>query len=311
MKMNKEDQMRFIDNIKKQHYDYIKEVKNSHSTLLFISVKSYDYNYLRDLMIRGFMGLAKYTREPILGIEENFDFSSPYGAKSIKIKPYYATTSLSNMDDIKDIAEHVAITIYGTHSRDIMLALEGQFSISAMFDIRTKEPIKDIEGNDIDIIEMLFHEGLTGILIPTIRFGLTNCNNKFISTDIKEFTEITLEKDTFRNIDNNFDNIKNVLKDLTFVKNIEFNTDDCKMISVEISENAYLLGGDGYSVIKYQIDRYKNASNLKTVSFKVFLDNNLYDKDGNRINEVVFKGKDANTVEYYTGYKNKKTTTLK
>ena len=106
---------------------------------------------------------------------------------------------VSNMDDIKYIAEHVATTIYGTHSRDIMLALEGQFGISAMFDVRTKNPIKDIEGNDIEIIEMLFHEGLTSILIPTIRFGITDSNNKLISTDIKEFTEITLKKDAFRN----------------------------------------------------------------------------------------------------------------
>lgn len=132
--MSIEEQMSFIDNIKKQHDDYIKEVENANSISLFVSVKSYDYNYLRDLMIRGFRGLAKYTREPILGIEKDFDFSSPYGAKSIKIRPYYSETSLSNMDDIKDIAEHIATTIYGTHSRDIMLALEGQFGISAMFD---------------------------------------------------------------------------------------------------------------------------------------------------------------------------------
>ena len=83
------------------------------------------------------------------------------------------------------------------------------------------------------------------------------------------------------------------------------------MLSVEISERTHFLNGDGYSVIKHQIDRYKKASNLKTVSFKVFLNNNLYDIDGNRINEVVFDGKDANTIEYYTGYKNKKVTTIK
>ena len=309
--MSIEEQMSFIDNIKKQHDDYIKEVENANSISLFVSVKSYDYNYLRDLMIRGFRGLAKYTREPILGIEKDFDFSSPYGAKSIKIRPYYSETRLSDIDDVKDIAEHVAITIYGTHSRDIMLALEGQFGISAMFDIRTKNPIKDIEGNDIEIIEMLFHEGLTNILIPTIRFGITDSNNKLISTDIKEFTEITLKKDTFKNIDYNFDNVKNTLKELSFVKNIEFVTNDSKMLSVEISERTHFLNGDGYSVIKHQIDRYKKASNLKTVSFKVFLNNNLYDINGNRINEVVFDGKDANIIEYYTGYKNKKVTTIK
>lgn len=158
---------------------------------------------------------------------------------------------------------------------------------------------------------MLFHEGLTSILIPTIRFGITDSNNKLISTDIKEFTEITLKKDAFRNIDDNFDNVKNTLKELSFVKNIEFVTNDSKMISVEISENAYLLNGDGYSVIKHQINRYKKASNLKTISFKVFLSNNLYDVDGNRINEVIFDGKDAKIIEYYTGYKNKKVTTIK
>lgn len=50
--MSIEEQMSFIDNIKKQHDDYIKEIENANSISLFVSVKSYDYNYLRDLMIR-------------------------------------------------------------------------------------------------------------------------------------------------------------------------------------------------------------------------------------------------------------------
>ena len=297
---------------RKKRMEYnIKEFDDANTTCLRINVRAQYREKIRTLLFRGFMFLGTFIDNDILGVDTSFAFASKYRSKDIEIKPYCKNTNLKNPNDVAELSNHLATAIYETHSKEILKGLEDQFSIDTLFEIKTKEPIIDIEGNIVKIIDILYNvNSITNVELPSITFEIYGSNGSVVDTDTKEFTNIVLSEGVLRNIDTNFENIKNIIKDAYFIKDLEFKMGASKVFVITISESIDMLIGE-FEFIKRLLGQYKNSDKAKGVSFKVALKEPITDINNERITEIVFKGKKASTVEYYTGYRNKKLTTIK
>lgn len=247
----------------------------------------------------GFSRLAKTINVPILGAGKYFECND-FG---FTMNEYNKVTHLTNEKEVVQLSKHLANALVSTDNNGIS---------DCLFEIYTEEPIVDVEGNEVSIIDMYLNtKNINGEIDSTTRFCLEKDNSpEIIETDILEFTNIVLKKETFLNIgDEVISNISNIINEFTYIKNIQFDLKNDKTFIITIEEKSNVID---IEKILNNIKRLTNGSNLNDkISFKVILKNNLYDNNNNRINEIVFNGKKAEDIECYTGYRNKKITTLK
>ena len=281
-------------------------MENFKKTALHINISAYEYQATGDLVIRGFRQLSKLIKQDIAGVSGDFEYNN----KSRTSSGYKTNTNLRDTEEVRELTRYFARTMTSCYNT---VKINRNSPSDFLFDIYTEEDILDCEGNKIEAIDMLFNvrSFILGITMPSVRLYTKNSDENIIETDTLGFTNIVLKKDTYKNINVNFEKIEDVIGDVIYMKEIDFDLGYGKAFSISINE---LTGPPGidFNIIKRNINNYKDNKDVKNyISFKVLLKDNIVDVDGNKINEIEFGGNNSSIVKYYTGYKNKKVTTIK